>query len=276
MVKLALSEPCARSRTQDARFKISLAADRFFDKYKKEKPQEVRRLKMHGTEPDRLRARRQMLREMTPEQAIQVMHRYIVTTFGSGLTFFEALALAKREGKLIVPIDVHDRILTEIEDEALIKRLYSASGWTGTLIIYEKQGEPFGNKVFFSWQDDNVYSISFIVPKQFLGRLDCALILDHPDFELINLGSNNYQIMAADEHIHLLENFPREPYQPYLYDERFRIPIGEKQKIHDDTVRHLWRLHASYIGPIARFARVVWGDVLAGRDWTRRSDVALF
>src|SRR3989338_5862415 len=113
MSKLALShEPSAVSKTvSSVRFPVPrlgarLNAVRGFGIYKPEEKHEVRSLKLGGDEHQRLQRTKQMLRSMAPEQVFEIIE------FHRDLSFFESLAIAKREGKLIVPNDVYDRILT--------------------------------------------------------------------------------------------------------------------------------------------------------------------
>ena len=215
---------------------------------------EVRQADTQGTEIERLRARRQLLRSMDPEQALQVIE------FHKDLNLFQALELAKREGKLIVPNDVHDRILAETKDEEYLKQNYPL--WTGTLIIYEKPDVPFGDQVIFQ-------GLTFTVPEQFRGRANCALVVEHPDFDLVDLGKNTYKIKLVDgANIYLIENFPKNSNIWYNYDKRFRIPIGEESKhAEEDYTRNLWREDIHCIS----FIRRAFGTFNYGR---RRGIVA--
>ncbi len=250
----------------------SLCADKRFGRYKSEVAQPVRQADVTGTELERLRARREMLRSMTPEKALQVIG------FHKGLNFFEALELAKREGKLIVPNDVHDRILNETKDEGYFKENYPV--WTGTLVIYEKPDKPFGKKVNFGWRDDNSlkYSISFQVPEQFRGKTNCALIVEHPDFERVDLGNNKFEIRATDE-FHLIEHFPKKS-GLYMPDAETKIPHGRKVKESSDA-GYLLRSHKAYLGSLVR-DHIYWNDDYGRRYvhtdlvWSYDSGVAFF
>jgi hypothetical protein len=207
-----------------------------FGNYKPEEKQIVRPAEVIGDELEQLRRKREMLRSMTPEQAFSVIE------FHERLDFFEALALAKREGKIIVPNDVHDRIQSEME-------AYSA--WTGTFVIYEAPDKPFGEKVVYGWEDGKGvgYSIRLAVPENFRGKRNCSLVVEHPDFDLVSLGNNLFELKA--DGLNLLENFPKEPAKWYKFDEGFRIPVGS-QKRKNKSLRRLWRLDDSYLGPVAR------------------------
>src|SRR3989338_808934 len=209
----------------------ALRANDQFKRFKPEPTHEVRELEVTGTELERLRARRQMLRDMTPEQVLQVIEFY------RDLNFFEALALAKREGKLIVPNDVLHTILKQKRDEKYLQQVCRLGVRTGTLIVYEKQDQPFGEQVVANWKHGEFYySISFTVPERFRGKVDCILLVNYPDFEifrvlrtwrsfpkkpnasdpwaqdfkLINVGINRFNLEVADENnIRLIEKSPR-------------------------------------------------------------------
>ncbi len=193
--------------------------------------QQVRTPTISGDNLQRLRDLRTMLRSMTPEQA------YNAIEWHQNLTFFEAVALAKREGKLIVPNDVIDRILPEIAVTFGVR--------TGTLFVYEKPGQPFGKTVVFS-------NINFLVPEQFQGIRKGALVVDYPDFELVSLRKGQYQISVPDiANIRAMKRFPHWAGKCGVdYDSRTpedRSPDGnyyESNRLH--------RSDAAYIGLLAR------------------------
>ncbi len=217
-----------------------IRANDSFKRFKPEPSYEVRKPDVTGTEIDQLRARREMLRGMTPEKALEVIE------FHRDLNFFQALALAKQGGKLIVPNDVHDRILMETADQEYPKQNYPIR--TGTLVIYEKPDKPFGEEIFFQ-------GITFNIPQQFRGKTNCALVIQHPDFELVNLGNNKYEIRVPDEaNIRLIEDFPKKN-EWYMPDAETSIPHGKAVKESSDS-RCLWRsTTGSYLGPLGRGGR---------------------
>jgi len=179
-----------------------------------------------------------------------------LVTDENGVPAWEAIERANKEGKIIIPNCVHDRMLVETEhwEKTEIKAGYSA--WTGTGVIYESPDKPFGDRVVFGWKDKQLqYSVSFSVPKQFQGKRDSVLVVEHPDFVFETTGRYQFRLKVRDENlIHLLENFPKEN-KFYHYDERFRIPIGKKldgQQV-NDSMKYLWRVEsASYVGLLAR------------------------
>ena len=246
----------SRQDAGDRRAEARLNADSPFQRFKPEVAQPVRQADITGQSfVDQVKRTREMLRSMKPEKVSQLIE------FHKGLTFFEALALAKQEGKLIVPNDVHDRILTETKDEIYLRQNYPVR--TGTFIISEAPDKPFRKNVVCSWDDNKVvYSISFKVPKQFRGKTNCALVVEHPDFELIDrelgdlpkgqtdLGNNRYEIRVSDEaNIHQIEQFPKiEGW--YLTDHG--IPVGAKVGDSIDDARYSLRLYKAYLGPVRR------------------------
>ncbi|NYZ73661.1 hypothetical protein H0O00_00805 [Candidatus Micrarchaeota archaeon] len=209
-----------------------------FGKYKPMEEKAVRKVEVVGDELSYLRQRREMLRSMTPEQVLQVIE------FHENLNVFQALELAKKEKKLIVPNDVHDRILTETKVE------YSA--WVGTAVIYEAPDAPFKDRVVYAWEDNEVeYATTFNIPQQFRGKTNCALVVEHPDFQFISLGDNKFQLKAAEGSVSLLEHFSNKSDEWYKYDKRFRIPTGTPKNKTDST-RWLWRQGNGYVGLVAR------------------------
>jgi hypothetical protein len=176
---------------------------------------------------------------MTPEQAMQVIE------FHKDLNFFEALALAKKQGKILVPNYVLDRILMETKAES--------TGWTGTCVIYEAPDKPFGEKVVFGWKDDDEVQnlVRFAVPEQFRGKTNCALIVEHPDFEIVEVGKGTFELKADEGTIALIEKFPKQSAKLYEFDERYLIPVGEPKR-ESKLRRRLIRNDAEYVGPVAR------------------------
>jgi hypothetical protein len=207
----------------------------------------TRKAEVSGDELSYLRKRREMLRSMTPKQALQVIE------FHDGLYMFQALDLARKEKKLIVPNDVHDRILTETKAD------YHA--WTGTVVIYEAPDKPFKDKVVFAWDNNAVqHQLMFNVPQQFIGKTNCVLVVEHPDFDLVSLGDNNFQLKAAEGRVSLLEHFPKQAGKWHNYDKKFRIPV-DSQEQRDDSTRYLWRPGAGHVDLVARSCGYdVYGD----------------
>ena len=211
-----------------------------------------------------------MLREANPEVVKQVIE------FHRKLNFVEALALAQKEGKMVVPNIVHDRIITT--DYEYLTKNYPV--WTGTLIIYEAPGIPFGEQVICTdeiWFIRDRLSVTFNTPLRFLGRTNCALVVEHPDFEVIDLGDKRYEIRVLDgANVHLIKNFPIRKYGWYVPHTKTGIPQGKAVGQSKDT-RYLQRIEDAYILPLVRGVYVD-GDgcgVDAGRLTFNKFGVAL-
>ena len=234
-----------------------------FGKYKRETVHKVRTPGVTGQSlAERVKRAREMLRSMKPEVVSQIIE------FHKDLNLFQALALAKQEGKLIVPNFVHDGILTETTDQRYLEQNYPV--WTGTLIIYEEPDVPFGKKVLFQ-------GLTFTVPEQFQGKANCALVIEYPYFELI-LGNNRYEIRVPDEaNIRLIEDFPKKDGW-YMPDDETKIPHGKEVGASSDS-RHLWRLDvSSHLGLLVRVVGVVYDgrrDVFLFGDPSVRFGMAL-
>jgi len=233
------------------------AANNRFGRYKKEEVQEVRKPSVTAQSyVERARRTRQMLRSMTAEQLLQIIEFHV------GLNFFEALELARKEDKMIVPNSIHDILLTESKDGIILGKPYSSFKLTGTLVIYEEPDKPFGELVVFNWDRfGSEYFLSFLVPKQFQGKSNCAFAIEHPDFEVVDLGNNRYDIRVSDEtNIRLIGQFPRTSYGWHIPDTETKIPQGVPLRIFKEAwrseERYLLRVDGAYIGPLVRDADI--------------------
>ena len=195
-------------------------------------------------------------------------------TRANGVPAWEAIERADKEGKIIIPNCVHDRMLVETKHWKKPEINAGYWAWTGTGVIYEAPNKPFGEAVVFIWQNQKIdYSVSFTVPKQFQGMENCVLVVEHPDFGFTLVGKNKYELKIKDENlIHLLENFPKEDGWHH-YDERLRIPVGEKldDQQADDSMRYLWRIdNHSYVGLLARLGNIggsSWRQNVGASRW---------
>lgn len=202
---------------------------------------------------ERIVRTRKTLRRLWPDNLLKMME------YWPPMNLFETLLVAQREGKMLVSNYVHDKILTGLDDESLI-RFYGGGKLTGTLVIYETPDKPFGKQVVFTREDNKInYYVFFTVPEQFQGKTNCALVMEHPDFELIYAGRNKYEIRSLRKaDICIIENFPKKSHEWhdyykrwYSYDKQFRIPTGEPKQKSNET-RYLWRQNNAYIGLVMR------------------------
>ncbi len=201
-----------------------------FGRFQPEVHQPVRQADLRGTDLDKLRAKREMLKSMTAEQALQVIEWHNSWSLLRGFTFFEAVELARRENKIIVPNLVHDKILRKIKDEDFLREVYSYYLRTGTVIIFEERHKPFLEQVVFTWKPYKTDKhLIFDVPEQFRGLSNCALVVEHPDFDLVNLGNDRYELKVTDMNsIHLINDLPDfGDHWSHEYDRRFRVPCGK-------------------------------------------------
>ncbi len=209
-----------------------------------------------------LRDTRAMLSNMAPEQVLKTVEWY------KNMTFLDAVGLAKQEGKLIISNRIHDNLLMP----GLVE--ISCPVWTGTMVIYTEPKHAFGNTVVFVWgSGSKSYSISFNVPPEFQNKRGYALVVEHPDFELVPIGDRNYQLVVPELHrLHLIEKFPSVPGW-YMPDVETGVPHGRRAssdppfRQHNQPARELSRLSSVYIGPIERVYEVIsfLGDDF-GRD----------
>ena len=153
---------------------------------------------------------------------------------GKGLTFQEALAeAAKRKMRLPTNLELDERLQgKEWEKE---KEMYPC--WTGTLIVYEAPGKPFGKTV--EWE-----GLRVLVPKAFQGKKDMAIVCNHPGF------LTDGKEIALGKEVKCIPIPSSDGW--YLPEKQFGIPNGEKGE-DDGKRRYLWRWSHSYIGLVARW-----------------------
>lgn len=227
-----------------------------FERFKKEDAKAVKPARANEDKINRLRNRLKILRmgvlEVMPAEGVKNVIENAIE-FHTGVSAFGALFLAKKEGRIILPNDVHDRIL---EDERItyLEQYYPV--WTGTVVIYEASDKKFEKRVVFEYDEGNF--ISFDVPTCFRGKKNCALVVEHPDFDMIPLGARGHALKASElAKIHLIENFPRiEPNAWYDYEDRFRIPVGDvrffRREDYWGPTRQLCRQYDSFVGLVVR------------------------
>jgi hypothetical protein len=169
----------------------------------------------------------------------------------NGLSFKDAIAEAsKRKLRILSNLEVDERLKGDQWEKE--KEMYPC--WTGTLIIYEKPGVPFGKVVEHE-------GLRALVPKEFQGKKDMAIVCNHPDF--LSDGKD----VAIGKGAKLVP-FPKEDGW-YLPDPEFGIPSLEKGE-DDGKRRYLWRWTSqAHIGLVARH---YYGFL----DWFRRFVVADF
>ena len=206
-------------------------------------------------EPDsltKLRTLRETLKTADPEQVwcmMEITHR---------MSFFEAIALATQQKRLLVSNFAYDRVLTRTDANSLVK--------TGTIIIYEAPNQPFGEVVVFG-------GIHFTIPIQFRGLVNHALAVEYPDFDL-----KNGELVVPDEKtIHLIREFPTTDGW-YLTHAETGIPCGGEVNQTNESARCLSRSSGSRISSVDRtfFYGVNKRHIsVFGMSWLCDSGVAL-
>ncbi len=212
-----------------------------FKGYSPETEKAVRKAAVSGDELSFLRQRREMIRGVKPEDAAVMME------FHDDMSIFEALDLARREGRIIVPNDVHVAIAARARKTA---SGYWAT-WTGTFIAYEAPDVPLGDRILGGWMAlvgarVEGFEIGFDVPAEFRGKTNCALVVEHPDFELVDLGGNRFEVRPLEGSVSLVEVFPAENNVYYECDARFGIPVGARSGV--DTSKYLARADGAHCG----------------------------
>ncbi|MBI5051337.1 hypothetical protein HZC08_01120, partial [Candidatus Micrarchaeota archaeon] len=225
-----------RRRTVQTPVSVTSASGRF-GKYKPEPHIEVREAVVTSDKLGKLRTLREALKTVDPETAFSQLK------FHPNLNLIQALLLAQENGWLIASSSVHDRILNRTDANYKVQ--------TGTLVVYEAPGKPFGKKVTVSRTHNSIsYSITFEVPEHLRGKKDRAIALEHPDFILVKTGEQSYEIKLAEgAEVHLVENFPSK--NGWYVQDKLGIPHGQEVK-ESEEVRSLWRVNTSYVGLLVR------------------------
>ena len=145
------------------------------------------------------------------------------------------------------------------------KRNSTCPIWTGTLVAYEKPGIEFGDMLTYTDSETKI-SYTFQVPKQYQGKTNCILAIDHgfladgtPVFEHVQSGGNILIKVADESLIKLIKNYNQADGW-YLPEKDFGIPLGRTVDSKDPNARYSYRLNDStYVGLVAR------GDYFGGR-----------
>jgi hypothetical protein len=153
-----------------------------------------------------------------------------------GLTLQAAVqAVGQRHLRLLSNQELDQRL---VDSDVWKKEKEMYPAWSGTFIAYERPGVAFGKTVSFR-------DLVVAVPKQFQGKVNCALVCNHPDFTL------------KDNKITLGKTARCLPFPVgdgwYLPDKDFGIPCLEKSNSLNSAARYLWRYTSlSYAGLVVR------------------------
>ncbi len=118
--------------------------------------------------------------------------------------------------------------------------------YTGTTVIYENRDTPFGNIVTSN-------KIMFRVPNEYIGLVNAAIVLQHPDFELKRhpVAKNATEFTLDGQVREIVYGFPRSTGWSARVSAT-GIPMGNRVHGPKGNARHLWRKEGPYIGPVVR------------------------
>ena len=172
----------------------------------------------------------------------------IAKNYSTGVDFFDALSLSN--GRAMLSNSQVDEILKD--EKARLQYKDAFPMWTGTIIVYEKAGVPFGTTI--KGRD----GVTFDIPKKYQGKKDCAIVIESPNYSLTKT-----RLTATKTS--LIENFPKKNGW-YLPDSAHGIPQGKEAKDSDKNARYLWRNNTDSIVPLSRYFDVSYGDGLRAVD----------
>lgn len=166
----------------------------------------------------------------------------IVREYNDGVTFAEALKLV--EGQRMLSCKEADEILQDEEAYRNYNTLFAC--WTGTLLVYEAPGKPFGEYV-----KDSSTKWIFDVPKEFQGKADLALLLEHPNFKVEQGQYGLTFVKAAPLYKIRAIDFPKR--DGWYLPNEFGIPTGEEVSSSNKDARYLLRLSSASLRPVSRW-----------------------
>ena len=173
----------------------------------------------------------------------------ILKTYDDGVTFIEALKLA--EGRHLLSNLDADMILQDEERYKKYSKLFYC--WTGDLLVYEEPGKEFGE-----WVKDADNSWIIDIPKEFQGRKDIALLIQHPNFKI---EKGKYDMTFVKPNGKKSYDYIAIPFKPkngwYLPDS-YGIPNGEELTKANKEARYLYRRFSATVRPVARWVNVFY------------------
>jgi len=157
----------------------------------------------------------------------------------------EAATAAKKAGL---------RILSNKEVDALLNRGWEKADtigaiWTGTLVIHGRPGEKLGKAVKTKSRDG--LSWVFEVPPNFRSLKDAALVIEHPDYVLAEIGFRVTVRVPDLRKIRMVKDFPRQ-FGIYETDKEAGIPHGRALASNTETSRYFDRGSEPSIGVVER------------------------
>jgi hypothetical protein len=161
-----------------------------------------------------------------------------------GVSYRKALELADKNNLVLAPNKRMTKALVETDEWKSMREAFAC--WTGTMTGYIEPGKKLGKFIEYTDPEDGQKYV-FPVPEQYRNEKNMILVVEHPNFTLVQDGKN--LVIEASEVVGLT-HFPKENGW-YLGDEQFDIPTGKEVSSSDEKARYLWRVD-SRVGPVAR------------------------
>ncbi len=169
-----------------------------------------------------------------------------------GASYRKALELADQGNLVLAPNKRMTKALVETEEWKSMTEAFSC--WTGTMTGYTEPGKKLGKFIEYTDSRDGQKYV-FPVPEQYRNEKNMILVVEHPNFTLVQDGKN---LVVEAPDVVGLTHFPKEDGW-YLGDEQFDIPTGKEVSRLDEKARYLWRVD-SRVGPVARVYYDCLGD----------------
>jgi len=161
-----------------------------------------------------------------------------------GVSYRKALELADERNLVLASNKRMTRALVETDEWKSMREAFAC--WTGTMTGYAEPGKKLGKFIEYTDPEDGQKYV-FPVPEQYRNEKNMILVVEHPNFSLVQDGKN-LVVEASD--VVGLTHFPKEDGW-YFGDEQFDIPTGKEVSSSDEKARYLWRVD-SRVGPVAR------------------------
>ena len=166
----------------------------------------------------------------------------IVREYKNGVTFTEALKLVGDHRML--NCKAADELLQDEEAYKKCNALFTC--WTGTMLVYEAPGVPFGKYV-----KDSVTGWIFDVPEEFQGKTDIALLLEHPDFKIEEGAYGMTFVRPAP--LYEISSMPFPTKDGWYLPNGFGIPTGDEVSRSNKDARYLSRRSEATVRPVVRW-----------------------
>ncbi|MBU0591261.1 hypothetical protein KKF81_07355 [Candidatus Micrarchaeota archaeon] len=176
---------------------------------------------------------------------------------GAPLPIEEALRGADASRFIIASNKRLSKALGNPQDRLAISSALSC--WSGTMVAYDKPGKALGDTIEFH---NGSVNFVFPVPRKHVGRKDVLLAVDHPNFKLIESGTD--RIVKASR-IDVIDEFPTSEQGWYLGDQKHDLPHGNEVDPDDPNARFLWR--EDKIVTLAFRDDTGWDGEYTDNDW---------